>query len=235
MSEVQQIEHYVEAAYRSVDLGPKERRGAGTEMLEQINSLPTDTIYDLEKWVSCASALSFLYRNDRLSVDRSAIEAVLDQSTILWRTKLDDVTPETITSLKNRSDWPSGVHPFERFSEIVERFADLVDTDYEKEKSGNGLGVSSEVLRGALAFQAASRCRYSDLGACLQILSEAIEFYPNQPVFHFVRYRWLEEYLLLKEAGVCPRPLDVKDDEIEEIVEADRLRAKELYPEWNKA
>jgi len=232
MSGVQRLEHLVDAAQRSVNLGAKERREAAGELVIELGELRRDDIYDFEKWISCAKALVFLHDQDENAVDSEVVSSVLATAQGVLKGPLNDFTPDDIEAIAKRDDWASVVHPFERFSGIVERFLDLVGTDYEKEKSGQGLGVTNGVLLGALAYQSASAYRYADLSKCIQILSEAIDGYPAQPVFHYFRYRWIDEYLWGKSHKLSEGGLDMSDEQLREIADSDLNQARVLDPNW---
>lgn len=132
LSDVQRVEHLVDAAKRSVNLGVKERREAAFELVIELGDLPRDDIYDFEKWSSCAKTLVFLHDQDENAVDSEVVSSLLATAQGILKGPLNDFTPDDVKAIAKRDDWASVFHPFERFSEIVERFLDLVGTDYEK-------------------------------------------------------------------------------------------------------
>jgi len=232
MSDVQLVEQMSDAALRSMDLGKSEREKAASELVAKLNELPQENFDDIEKWSICAAALIQMYEQDDRSVDITVVSITRAEAKHILLNNLDRTTANDIENMRTRVDWPASIHPFERFSTLVEQLAGLVGINFELENSEIGLGLSGKVLLGALAFQSAAKCRYSDLGRCIRILDEAINEYPSQPVFHFFRARWIEEHLLLKPHSSEIKDLDIADHELLTLAESDKKMAFYLDPDW---
>lgn len=232
MTKVQRVEHLVHAANRSVSLGAKERRDAAFELAVEITEAPLEDLYDFEMWISYATTLISLHEQDQDVVDPELVSRIRATAERILQGPLDNFSPDDVKAIAKRGDWPSVVHPFELFSEILERFVAIVGTDYDKEKSGEGLGLRSGVLLGALAYQAASAYRYADLSKCIQLLGEAIEGYPTQAVFHYFRYRRIDEALLLRAHLPAEGSIGISDETLREMAEFDLSQARSLDPDW---
>lgn len=64
------------------------------------------------------------------------------------------------------------------------------------------------------------------------MLTEALEHYPNQPVFHYFRYQWIEEYLLLKPYTKQELVFGVSNEQLRHLADQDLERARTVDPEW---
>lgn len=64
------------------------------------------------------------------------------------------------------------------------------------------------------------------------MLTEALEHYPNQSVFHYFRYRWIEEYLLLKTYAKQEAVSGVSNEQLRHLADQGLERARTLNPDW---
>lgn len=127
-------------------------------------------------------------------------------------------------------DYYAGIQPFERYSDIVRRMADLAAFPH-----GDELEATKQIgayARSALAFGKASVLRIDggNQSEVIALLTTAINAAQDEPVNYYFRARWIHENLFLTPGRAEPKGLS-SQQAIQNIV-SDLGRAISLAPNW---
>lgn len=88
-------------------------------------------------------------------------------------------------------------------------------------------------LLATLAYNSAMAKNDMDLPSCLQLLSEASDLYPTQPVFPYFRHLRIHDYLNANEQLIdAGSDLQLSNSELIDMARRDLAIAKKLDPNW---
>ena len=189
-----QNDHQAWAANNSIRLGTSEVIRSLEQLTTRLNKIQIHDINTCEEWVPLADsyhklveAAGEIQESSGISVRKLALNYLLS---ILGMLERSDVL-----NIQVRDDLPEVIQPFERFSEVVKRMADLAEFPQSDELAAfDKLGAYA---RSALAFGKASALR-SEGGSqseVIALLATAINAAQDEPVNYYFRARWIYDWI----------------------------------------
>lgn len=226
-----QNDHQAWAANNSIRLGPSEVIRSLEQITSMLKMMQVNDINSCEEWVPLADsyfklveAAGEVQEASDVPIRKLALDYLLS---ILGKLDRPDVL-----NIQVRDDLPGVMQPFERFSEVVKRMADLADFPQGDElEAVEKLGAYA---RSALAFGKASVLRVEGGGQSevIALLTTAINAAQDEPVNYYFRARWIHENLFLTHGRAESKGLS--SQQVIQTIISDLGRAISLAPNWEE-
>lgn len=226
-----QNDHQAWAANNSNRLGPSEVIRSLEQITSMLKKMQVHDINSCEGWVPLADsylklveAAGEVQEASEIPIRKLALDYLLS---ILGKLDRSDVL-----NIQARDDLPEVMQPFERFSEVVKRMADLADFPQGDElEAVEKLGAYA---RSALAFGKASvlRVEGGSQSEVIALLTTAINAAQDEPVNYYFRARWIHENLFLTPGRAESKGLS--SQQVIQTIISDLGRAISLVPNWEE-
>jgi len=226
-----QNDHQAWAANNSIRLGSSEVVRSLEQLISRLKKIQVHDINTCEAWVSLADsylqlveAAGEIQEASEVPVRKLALDYLLS---ILGKLDRSDVL-----NIQARDDLPEVMQPFERFSGVVKRMADLADFSHGDElEAVEKLGAYA---RSALAFGKASVLRVDggSQSEVIALLTTAINAARDEPVNYYFRARWIHENLFLTPSRTESKGLP--SQQVIQTIIADLERVISLDQNWEE-
>jgi hypothetical protein len=225
-----QNEHYAWAAAQSQRLGTKESADSREDISKRLQQANVVDFETCELWIPLAESFVCLAAgNADLLAEQDRIRKLASDYLV---TILGTLDHSGVRQLPRRSDLPTVVREFERFSELVKRVADAAGI--MTTHSSDFLQKLGPYARSALYFGWASdlRLQVGTDQVVMEMLSSAIAEAPSEPVNYYFRALWNDQFrhlwaFISSQDGV-PEPPSI------EKIAKDLEVAIRLDPDWRE-